>query len=251
MYEKLLNTPRDFVFLDKTESTNGDIKKMIYTASSPVFSVVSAKMQLSGRGRLGRSFFSPDGGLYFSFSLPLTGKENNIPFVTLLAGLAVSEAIEELTGVKTEVKWPNDIYLNGKKLGGILSELVSGKFITAVVGVGINLCVSKDDIPSELQDKMTSFSAEGESVPDKNRLTELITAKTDEYVYKNKELYKTNSDTMERIRSRSFSVGKGVKYILGDCVLEGIVTDITNTGAAEILLPDGTKREIFCGEITQ
>lgn len=251
MYEELLNTPRDFVFLDKTESTNGDIKKMIYTSSSPVFSVVSAKTQSSGRGRLGRSFFSPDGGLYFSFSLPLTGKENNIPFITLLAGLAASEAIEELTGVKTEIKWPNDIYLKGKKLGGILSELVSGKLITAVVGIGINLCVSKDDIPLCLRDKMTSFSAEGESVPDKNKLTELITAKTDEYVYKNKELYKTNSDTMEKLRSRSFSVGKSVKYILGDSVLEGIVTDITNTGAAEILLPDGTKREIFCGEIIQ
>ncbi len=251
MYKEFKDRKRNVIFLDRTESTNSDIKKMIYGAVEPVFAVVSASSQTGGRGRLGRNFYSPKGGLYFSLSLPLTGKEKNIPFITLLAGLAVSEAVEELTGVKTQIKWPNDIYLNGKKLGGILCELVSGKNLTAVVGTGINFSVTADDIPDELTGKMTSFAIEDIPVPDKKELIDIITKKTDKYIYENNELSEVNDDTIEKIRNRSFSIGKNVRYILGDSILEGIITDITKTGAAVILLPDGTKKEIFCGEITQ
>lgn len=250
MYEKFVDISRKVIFLDETESTNNDIKKLIRSTSEPVFAVVSADTQTGGRGRLGRNFFSPDGGLYFSLSLPLSGKEKNIPFITLLAGLAVSEAVEELTGVKTQIKWPNDIYLNGKKLGGILCELVCSNQITAVAGTGINFTVREDDVPSELLDKMTSFAMEGIPVPDKKDLIAIITEKIDKYIYGNNELFEVKDDTIAKIRKRSFSIGKTVGYILGDTVCEGVITDITKTGAAEILLPDGTKKEIFCGEIT-
>ena len=70
MYEKLLNRERNVIFLDETDSTNNYLKALIRSTSDSVFTVVSARRQTGGRGRLGRSFFSPDGGLYFSFSLP-------------------------------------------------------------------------------------------------------------------------------------------------------------------------------------
>lgn len=251
MYTEFSDRTRTFVFTDKTESTNNDVKKAVYASSSPVFTVLAADSQYGGRGRLGRQFFSPDGGLYFSISFPLTGRESNIPFLTLLVGLAVSEAIEEITGLETSVKWPNDIYLNGKKLGGILCELVCGKYMCAVAGIGINLGIRKEDIPAELSGIMTSFAAEGVVVPDKKQLIKKIVNKTDEYIYEKHQLNEVSDENYEKIRLRSFSIGKKVRYILEDTVCEGVVTDIKKNGAAEILFADGTKKEIFCGEIVQ
>ena len=251
MYEGFNFNKREFIFLEETDSTNNELKALIRSSEKPLFTVISAKKQLSGRGRLGRSFFSPEGGLYFSLSLPLTGKENNIPFITLLAGLCVYKAIKELTGISTEVKWPNDIYLNDKKLCGILSELVSGKQLTAVVGIGININVKKTDIPPELSDIMTSFAAEGLIPPDEKELTEKITQYIDEFIYEREELFAVHDDTVSAVKSISCSIGRKVKYILGDSVSEGVITDILKTGAAEITLPDNTVKEIFCGEITR
>lgn len=249
MYKNFLHGKRESVFLSTTESTNNELKKMIYKSEAPLFSSVSAETQLCGRGRLGRSFFSPSGGLYFSFSLPLRGDEKNIPFITLLAGLSVMEAVRELTGTDILIKWPNDIYYEGRKLGGILCELVSGRCLTAVVGTGLNLTLMKDEIPQELKDKMTSFVIEGIKLPDKKELMGRIIENTDKYIYEYNELFSVRDETMQKLRECSYSIGKKVKYTLGDTVLEGIVTDIKKTGAAEILLSDGTKKEIFCGEI--
>lgn len=251
MYERFTDRERKFISLDKTESTNNDIKTMIQSTNSPVFAVISARKQTGGRGRLGRGFFSPEGGLYFSTSLPLLGNERNIPFITLLAGLAASRAIEELTGVKTQIKWPNDIYLNGKKLGGILCELVCSKQFTAIVGMGINITAQKDDIPPELTSKITSFAIEGIPAPNERALIKRITEKLDKYIYEFNELFEVRDSTIESIRKRSYSIGKKVKYSVGDEVYDGVITNIVKSGAAEILLPDGTVKEIFCGEITQ
>lgn len=251
MYESFTAGNREILFLEKSESTNSDMKKRIYEEKAPLFAVISAREQSGGRGRLGRSFFSPGGGLYFSVSVPLTGKENNIPFMTLLAGLCVSEAIYELTGVRTQIKWPNDIYFGNKKLGGILCELVTGGCVTAVVGIGINLTLKKEDIPTELINIMTSFCAEGLSVPDEKMLIKSITERLDKYIYEYKELYEVREETITAIRRLSYSIGKNVKYKLGDTVYEGLITNIMKTGAAQMTLPDGTVKEIFCGEITQ
>ncbi|MBR3595510.1 MAG: biotin--[Clostridia bacterium] len=251
MYGNFVFRDRKFISLESTVSTNNELKRMIRNSDSPVFAVVSAENQTGGRGRLGRSFFSPSGGLYFSVSLPLRGDENNIPFLTLLAGLAVSKAVQELTGAEIEIKWPNDIYLGGKKLGGILCELVNGKTLAAVVGIGINLSIKREEIPSELENIMTSFVSSGIIPPEKDILIEKIVEKLDTYVYTQKELYEVSEDVLNDIKERSFSIGKKVKYTLGEILWEGTVTDIKKSGAAEIALSDGTVREIFCGEITQ
>lgn len=249
MYESSFSPVREFISLGKSESTNNDIKLKIRQSADPLFAVISAEEQSGGRGRLGRSFFSPSGGLYFSASFPLSGEEKNIPFLTLLAGLSVSLAIEQLTGVKTLIKWPNDIYYNDKKLGGILCELITGKTLTAVAGIGINLSLKKEDIPEELSSVLTSFCAEGLNIPDKTELIYRITHILDSLIYEQKQLFSVSSDVIGDIRSRSYSIGKKVKYETKDGVLSGTVTDINKDGAAVISLPDGTKREIFCGEI--
>lgn len=247
MYSKFTDRKRSIVFVPETQSTNTDLKNIVKASDGPVFTVLAADRQHSGRGRLGRSFISPDGGLYFSVTYPLTGKETSIPFLTLLAGLAVNEGIKELTGTDTLIKWPNDIYLNGKKLGGILTELISFRGVTAVVGIGINL--SETDFPEELSAIATSFSREGIIPPERELLIKKITETLDRLVYKEYSLYNVSEDITAALRKRSYSIGKQVQYRLEDNIVEGIVTDIKNTGAAEITLADGTKKEIFCGEI--
>ena len=249
MYKVYENRKREIISLYETESTNNDLKEIIRKSDEAVFALIKAKKQTTGRGRLGRSFFSPEGGLYFSLSLPLTGKEKNIPFLTLLAGLAVSEAVEKVSGIETEIKWPNDIYLNEKKLGGILTELVSGKKLCAVVGIGINLNTRKEDFSPEIKDIATSFVREGFLPPDEETLISYIAGFLEEYVYDRCELSEASDETAQKIRKRSYSLGRCVRYTTGENVLEGIFTDIKKTGEAEITLADGSKREIFCGEI--
>lgn len=247
MYSTLGSRKREIFSVPVTDSTNNNLKKIIKTSDFPVFSVITAEKQTSGRGRLGRSFLSPEGGLYFSVSYPLTGKETNIPFLTLLAGLAVNKAIKELTGTATLIKWPNDIYLGNKKLGGILTELISFKGITAVVGIGINL--TETDFDKEVHKIATSFANEGITPPDKSELIKKITETLDRFVYEEYSLYNVSEDTVNSLRTNSFSIGKCVSYNLQEETINGIVTDIKETGAAEITLSDGTKKEIFCGEI--
>lgn len=247
MYTVFSDRKRSIISVPVTDSTNTDIKNIIKESKKPLFTVLTADRQKNGRGRLGRSFLSPEGGLYFSVSFPLTGRETNIPLLTLLAGLAVNEAIEELTGVKTLIKWPNDIYLNNKKLCGILTELVTFRGLTAVVGIGINL--TAEDFPEEIRGIATSFLREGITPPDKGELIKKITEILDRLVYEEYSLYNVNKNITEALRERSYSLGKTVSYTLAGEKITGTVTDIRNTGAAVITLPDGKEKEIFCGEI--
>lgn len=236
---------RNYVNMTETTSTNALLKERIYKSSSPVFDVVTADKQTSGRGRLGRSFFSPSGGAYFSAAYPLSGKEKNIPFLTLLAGLAVSESIRELTGENTLIKWPNDIFLNGKKLCGILTELVTAQCgMHAVVGVGINLGVSAEEIPAELKDKMTSFAALGLPCPDRETLIKRAVEISDGYVYEKDLLNAVSDDILSALNESSFLFGKNAVY-------EGrnVVCGRINPDGSINVTSGGNTEKVFSGEI--
>ncbi len=239
------------VFEEKEESasTNTDLKNIIYSSSEPVLMCLSAKKQSSGRGRLGRSFFSPSGGLYFSVSFPLCGDETDIPCLTLLTGLAVHKALKTLYNCETVIKWPNDIYLNNKKLCGILCELVCshGK-MTAVAGIGINISLKKEDIPEELLDILTSLSIE-KICADKQKLMEQIVKNLDEYVYNQKQLYSLNDVSLNKIRCLLRSFHRKVKYTLNGEVKTGVISDILKNGAAVMKTDDGEEIIITFGEV--
>lgn len=231
--------------MTESPSTNTMLKERIYKSSSPVFDVVSADKQTSGRGRLGRSFFSPSGGAYFSAAYPLSGKEKNIPFLTLLAGLAVSESIKELTGESTLIKWPNDIFLYGKKLCGILTELVTAECgLHAVVGAGINLGVSAEDIPAELKDKMTSFAASGLPCPDRETLIKRTVEILDRYVYEKDLLNAVSDEILSALNEKSFLSGKTAVYD-GKAVVCGRI----NPDGSINVTSGGNTEKVFSGEI--
>ena len=245
-------TKRNIIHLNTTASTNDDLKARIAAADGPVYDVVTAKMQTGGRGRLGRSFFSPPGGLYFSVSLPLDGTETNIPCLTLAAGLCVCETLEARCGIAPRIKWPNDLYLNGKKLCGILCELVSGKTPAAVVGVGVNLTAPKDAIPEDLREKITSLWAEKVSVPAPGALMKDIVERLDRAVYEDRVLSDkaVAAAYMKQVSARSFLSGKTVRVVVNGVTLTGVFAGVAPTGAALLRLPDGSEKQIISGEIT-
>ena len=242
---------RNYITLAATVSTNADLKARLAAANGPVFDVIRAVTQTGGRGRLGRSFFSPPGGLYFSAALPLTGRETNVPCLTLIAGLCVCRALEDLCGAVLRVKWPNDVYLNGKKLCGILCELVTGPTPAAVVGVGVNLSAETEEIPPALRGKMTSLLAEGVFAPAPEDLMKAIVARLDRAVCEDRVLSDASAAAayMAQINDRSFLTGKTVCFTAEGKTLSGTFLRVSADGAAQLRLPDGGVEQVISGEL--
>jgi BirA family biotin operon repressor/biotin-[acetyl-CoA-carboxylase] ligase len=144
---------KTIIVLHKVDSTNNFAKKLAcYGAAEGT--VVIAEEQTAGRGRRGRKWFSPKGGLYFSVILRPPIKVNEAVGIVVAAGLAIAKILNENCGLRVEAKWPNDILLDRKKVCGILTEVnsVGEKVNYAVVGIGINVnsAVSKE-FPEELK----------------------------------------------------------------------------------------------------
>lgn len=150
-----LSHPCDIHIFEKIDSTN-NYAKSLDAMDRP--QLVVASEQTAGRGRLGRSFFSPaDKGIYMSIAFEPDFDLDKSLFVTTLSAVAICRAIEDVTGLRPRIKWVNDVYLDGKKLVGILTEaesnFESGKIQKIIVGVGVN-CFDCD-LPDELRETAT------------------------------------------------------------------------------------------------
>lgn len=124
--------------IEKTDSTNSLIKRNINKICDR--DVYVATCQEAGRGRYGHSFESPAGGLYMSVYFDSVYEDVEAPFVTVLAGIAVRRAIKEICRIDTKIKWPNDLFINDKKVCGILTEFVAnGRRKGIIIGIGLNV----------------------------------------------------------------------------------------------------------------
>ena len=136
----------EWVFLEETDSTNR-VAKELARQGAPHGTAVLAERQTAGRGRLGRAFFSPEGGLYLSVILyPQCPPEDRV-LMTPMASVAVCRALEQICDVSPGIKWVNDLYLGGKKLCGILCE---GCGDAVIVGIGLNLYTPEGGFPAEI-----------------------------------------------------------------------------------------------------
>ena len=193
--------------------------------------VVHADQQTGGRGRGGRVFQSPVGGLYFSLILRPDIDLQDLPLITLAAGVAISHSLKELTGVQALLKWPNDLFLQGRKLGGILTE--SGPFSGGtgpdfvVTGVGINLRSQLDLFPSSLRTKVISlYHDRSASVDDDMLLKSLV----DAILVSVQRLSGKTDDLLAQWRHLDYLKGRQLEY-----KSENGVTLATGIGLA----PDG------------
>lgn len=140
-------------YFDSTDSTNSEAKRLIKSGASEDFAVI-ANCQRSGRGQFNRAFFSPaDTGIYLSVALKLSTAPDN-SFMTRAAAVAVCRSIKKLYSLDINIKPINDLFYNGKKLGGILVESFANfgcREYFAVFGIGINLCKPAQGFPKELE----------------------------------------------------------------------------------------------------
>lgn len=146
------------IWLEEVDSTN-DYAKNLVEKGEAEGTLVIVRKQTQGRGREDRKWISPEGGLYLSFILRPAFPVKELTLITLLSAVAVAEAIEEITSLKCQVKWPNDLLLQGKKVCGILTESkVVGEAVEyVVVGIGINVNNSIEELSTGLLYPATSL----------------------------------------------------------------------------------------------
>ena len=148
------------ILRDETGSTNSDALEL-GRAGAATGTIVIARSQTGGRGRLGRSWFSPAGcGLYFSMILRPALAPAELPRITLAAGVALCRAVSGLCRTTPLIKWPNDLLLGGRKCGGILTECEFGSDGSplVVLGIGINVSTPSAAFPAELRGKVTCLA---------------------------------------------------------------------------------------------
>lgn len=145
-------------YVSVTDSTNDDAWSLA-RAGGPEGSAVVAERQTSGRGRRGRRWFSPSGGLWMSVVLRPHLEASALPVLTMACALAAAGAVERCAGIRCGLKWPNDILLHGRKVGGILVESETGKagLRAVVAGFGLNVNQPVSALPREISDTATSL----------------------------------------------------------------------------------------------
>lgn len=228
--------------LKTIDSTNNYAKKM--SASHSEKYLVLAEEQTAGRGRRKRDFYSPYGtGIYMSLVFPVETSLAKFVPITVAASVAVVRAIRKLTDIECDIKWVNDIYLDGKKICGILTEAVSnfesGMLTTVIVGIGLN--VSTKEYPKELQKIAGSLLAE-----DVTR-NELVAAITEELFNLSENL--EAPELMEEYKSHSFVIGKEITWLEKDEKKEGFVTGMDAQGHLLVETKEG-RVTLTAGEIS-
>ncbi len=230
-------------YLDTTESTNRDAK-IIASEGAALPYVVTCTSQTGGRGRLGRSFESPSGGVYFS--LVLSGHDiASADLVTIASATAVSEVMERLTGIETSIKWVNDIYIRGKKAVGILTEgivnMEEGKLDKVVIGVGINLRTKESELSTSLREIATSFYPDGKSSVSRAQ----VIAECSKRI-----ISIQNEDFLPRYREKCFVLGKDVFKVKGDVRTPCHAYGIDECGHLLVRYEDGREDALSSGEIS-
>ncbi len=228
--------------LDETDSTNEEARRQA-DASMPTPALIIANSQTKGRGRMGRSFHSPaDTGLYLSYLAKAKADAADTVRMTTAAAVAVALAIEEVYGITAQIKWVNDILINGRKVCGILSESFRAKTGErfAVIGIGVN--ISTRDFPDEIREKAASLS---DSSDQKYALAAAILRALSEF-YENPR----DPEIIRIYKSRSAVLGRRVRLIGAGEEMLATATDIEDDGTLCVTLDSGETRKIHSGEIT-
>ena len=242
-------TDREYIYYKSIGSTNTVLQDRIRKSPAPVFEVICASMQTGGRGRNGKSFCSPPGGLYFSAAYPFEQTPEKLSFLTLLAGLCVCKTLETRFGPRFTVKWPNDIYAGDKKLCGILTEWVSDTPCpAAVVGVGLNVLTDESGFAPEIRETAVSLALLGLPAPEPAVLMKDTVALLDAFVYGKNALNGDTSAFAAQINERSYLNGRRVEVKLCDTVYSGTAAGISPDGAL-LLRADDSMVKITAGEI--
>lgn len=242
---------KKIIFLKSVDSTNEFAAKLSIGHEIKTAIVVIADSQEKGRGRLGREWISPSGvNIYMSIILKPEIEPKDATLLTVLTAVACAVALRKVSGLKITIKWPNDLMVSGKKIGGILTEVRSepDRIKIAVIGIGINVNIESKDFPEKIQS--IAASVKDETGKDYSR-SEIIIQILREF----EDLYKTfikkgRSSLLKKWKELSSTLGKKVTIEVGKEIISGIAEDIDDEGMLILRTQSGGRRKISSGDVT-
>ena len=241
---------RNIVHYFRTDSTNSVANKLAAEGAEHG-SVVLAEEQTGGRGRLGRVWFSEkSSGIYTSIILRPPLAPAAAPVLTLMAGLAAQKAVSTITGLKVDIRWPNDLLVNGKKVCGILTEMSAEVDCLHAVVLGIGINVNHSVMPGELENIATSLRMEARRGI--SRIQVLVTLLREMERHYQLLLRSGNKAITERWEAAStFAHGKRVRVVTA--TREGLATTmgLDPGGALKIQYDDGRQESLVAGEVVE
>ncbi|MFC2050245.1 biotin--[acetyl-CoA-carboxylase] ligase [Chloroflexota bacterium] len=207
--------------------------------------VIVADTQTAGRGRMGRAWLSPEGSL--AISLILKPSLDNLPQLVMIASLAVVRTIKKVAGLETQIKWPNDILIKGKKVCGILieNEVKGDKVNFAIIGIGINVNFDPSAFP-EISNIATSLSHELGAKVSKAELTIALLSELEQLYLEAQAgtpIYREWQDNMEML-------GRWIQVKTGETVEQGKAETVTQNGNLILRRADDSLTEIVVGDVT-
>jgi len=235
----------NIIVLPETSSTNTYAKALAADGAAHG-TVVAADTQTEGKGRLGRHFESPSGkGLYMSVIIRPKFDISYAPLITSAAAVSAAEAVEKLCGCDVSIKWVNDLYMNGRKICGILTEASLNLELNmpdyAVIGIGIN--VLHTEFPDELKQRATTVEDESGRRIDRNRLCGEVLGRLEHYL----DAIETRGH-LEEYRRREMLTGNMITANIGSETVIGRAVGIDDNANLIIELDGGTRRNLVSGE---
>lgn len=245
---------KSVICLPTVDSTNNRLKEMI-NSEIPSGTCIIANEQTSGRGRIGRSFISPaNTGIYLSMLIRPSGTFDDLSEITCWTAVAVHNAIIKACGVQTDIKWVNDLYINNRKITGILTELsIEGEVGLAtnvIVGIGINVNQKSDDFPEEIRQIATSISAETDNrIYSRAKLAAQIIKELDIMTSK---WHDSKNEYLKTYRDNCLTVGKDVSVInyATGVSRPGRAIDVNDDFTLKVRFEDGTEENVRSGEVS-
>lgn len=245
--EKYLDQKLNITIFNELDSTNNYLKK-IGSEGEKENQLVIALSQIGGRGRMGRSFYSPNGtGIYFSLLLhPEFSAEKSL-LLTVMTAVSVAETIMKYNKNDVKIKWVNDIYIDGKKVCGILTEGAINRnknLDYAVVGIGINIITPENGFPDDIKNTATAiFPGNAEEYIKEKIIAEVVNRFFNMYNGNDKEY-------IRRYKEYSYLTGKEINIISGEITRPATVIDITDNCHLLVKNEKGEIEEISSGDVS-
>jgi len=239
------------IFLSREVGSTNDWAKELAELGAEEGTVAIAETQTAGHGRLGREWFSPRGGLWFSVIFRPEMSPSEAIGLVFVAGLAVAEVLREKYDLKVETKWPNDVLVNGKKVCGILAEMNTKgravKFVVLGFGVNANFLVEKV-FPRSLKEVATSLEKElGQKVQLEELfkgLLERLGSRYDEWAERGLAFLLADWKKYAGFLGRKVEVRSGSEKLLG------VASDVDGDGALVLRLEDGATKRVLAGDVS-
>lgn len=239
---------QDVCYKEEMDSTNNQAKVLAREGAREGLLVITER-QSQGKGRLGRSWESPAGtGIWMSLILRPCILPRYASQLTLIAGLAMCEVIQEITGLDARIKWPNDIVVNGKKVCGILTEMSAEMEGINYIILGIGVNVNMGFFPEELC-YASSLAREGKREYSRKAIIKGFLEKF-EADYKAYKKQPDLTQIMERYEKNCITLHRKVKLLMSNEEIIAEATGISNEGELIVTLEDGTSRIIASGEVS-